>query len=411
MSASTSRCSRRSPPAGPSWRLYVGGFPGSDPNPYPVTLHALDANGDEVAGSPRSVSVAAGGKVDVPIEIAVPARTIYFLQMDGVGKFDDLTFDVPDPGEPPPPPTFGLAFTGAGQGFDAPGHVGLNWGMSRTLTFRVNRFDGSTGPLKVSAKSLPAGVKSKFTFDDPSDPREVRLKLTASKGAEPVRDRLIRVDAEAADPRTGGTGVHSADVRLDVLADFDVQVKGIEVTQGIQSEVEPCRTVDCERNVSLPPRNAAKPKAAVPYQGVTLVRGRKTIVRVFADVKAPASAGYKVEDVDHMLQVFRNGDLLGSLMPERGPRTLRPSRYPDRVTFLERASALGAYTYTLPLAWSEGKITLKAKLLPPTAWLGVSEAECHLPGCGSNNSFKLKGIEFVSDGLHRCRHRPALHRG
>lgn len=137
---------------------------------------------------------------------------------------------------------------------------------------------------------------------------------------------------------------------------LDLYPTAIEVTQGIQDKVA---------QVVGPPTNAP-----VGYGGaVPLIAGKATVVRLYGRV---VDAGEPVAGVPAELWGYR-GDtgaaLPGSpLQPATGPITLTPGETVDA----QRARIDGAWTFELPLTWTQsGAIRLLAMVNP-----GQAVAEC-----------------------------------
>jgi hypothetical protein len=81
------------------------------------------------------------------------------------------------------------------------------------------------------------------------------------------------------------------------------------------------------------------------------------------------------------------------LMPEDGVHTLTAGQ--DYALFSDRASAKGAFTFTLPSSWTNAKspLTFRARLLPPGQVDGAG-GECQTGDCAINNLFGLSGVPF-----------------
>lgn len=170
----------------------------------------------------------------------------------------------------------------------------------------------------------------------------------------------------------------------------DVRVTGIEVTQAVQS-------------FDLPKRDPARPAAPVPYRGALLSACcgsggsvARTIVRVFANSRGPLPAGTPPPTV--RLRAFRGSTELGTgqgnglspVLPEFAPSGLA-SGGPADVPLNVRQDAKGAYTFTLPYAWTRpGTPTLVAEINPEA--LKPSIGEC--VRCRDDNRFTLSGVPF-----------------
>jgi len=197
---------------------------------------------------------------------------------------------------------------------------------------------------------------------------------------------------------SAGTGSHTVDILVTVRAAFAVRVTGIEVTQGIQydlnnvpGEVPPLTSPD---DAGLPSRNRSDPTAAVRYRGVGLAAGKKTIVRVFADAAAAPADG-KVRDVEATLAgaAADGTSLPGSpLLPDLGTRDLSPG--PSYTTMAERINPNGGYIFTLPASWARGRLTLTAEIYPSTGFASPL-IECDTAACRDAKVFRLRDIAFT----------------
>ncbi|MEA2427070.1 MAG: large repetitive protein, partial [Thermoleophilaceae bacterium] len=324
------------------------------------------------------------------LEIDSPQPDIASFRVEGGYGMDDFTFDNP---VTPPPADFALIRDTTGN-YDPTGDVGVVKGKSTDVKIDVNRYNGSSGPISYSVSGLPSGVSASFSPPSPNAAGVETMTLTASPGAATASGAPVTVTGT---PSSAGVGpaARTAQFPLNVFGNYDVRVTGIEVTQGIQKEVVPCGDpVSCGLNVSLPAKADPNSTAPVPYNGVHLAAGGKTVARVFANVKTPVNG--KVDSVDAVLHGFdSNGhELPGSpLSSDLGPRTLNFGNLPF-VTFANRADPLGSYYFTLPDSWAQGTLSLKAELVPPLTFVGTAEAECETANCLNNNKFTLAGIPF-----------------
>jgi hypothetical protein len=322
--------------------------------------------------------------------------------------YDDLAFEPPDPAMAP---EFGL-------GWSAPtldGWLGIATGHSKIATISLARFNGSSGDVALSVHNLPTGVSAMVApATAKTETTTVKVTVTVAANA-PLDKRLMEVRGHPTAP-SAGTSDHSTWIPLSVLfADYDVEVTGIEVNQGIQTQLTTyydgtaLSATRCKSVPSLPRRDASDPGAPVPYQTETQVAGpnglpaialssvpllahRRTVVRVYARVREPVGA--VVNDVPAVLYGRRNGQPLpGSpLSPDDGPHNLETTASPW-ATCYDRADPKGAYTFTLPSAWRDGTISLRAKLTPDEMILPTG-GECGSAACLANNELRLSGVEF-----------------
>lgn len=370
-----------------------------------VRLHAGTLNGGEVkliAYNPSGQQLDAvtantptGGDIKTPLEITRPQSEIAFFRVEGAYAIDDFSYDVPDT---PPPPDFGIARDLTGV-IDPSGEVGLEPGGSFVnVRIVVNRFNGASGPLKFSAAGLPPGVTGVFLPASETSLPSVILRLTAAKSANGVTNRTVTVTADPVNKPQGGPAARSLTFTLNVFEQYDLEVQGIEVTQGIQRQLQPCESESiCTIRPSLE-RGDADPGSPVGYQGVRMVRNKKTVARVFGAVESPA--GQKVSGVGMMLHGSRGGNPLpGSPLQTTGGELTLKWDILSYVTLDERVGKKGVYTFTLPPSWTDaGTINLRAQLIEPLAFVGAGQTECATSECRANNNFRLNGIPFVDTG-------------
>ncbi|MCW2952516.1 MAG: hypothetical protein JWQ48_1686 [Conexibacter sp.] len=312
---------------------------------------------------------------------------------------DDLAFEapelppVPPPGRPPggpplpPPPApvapdFGIA-RGSGA-LLASSPVVLRPGSQQTIELRLHRNATSSGRVALSATGLPRGVTAAFGPDrlDGTADAAAKLTLTAAPTAAPTRGD-VTVVATPVDA-TAGTAARTLALDLLVQGNIAARVQGIEVTQAVQTYDQPRRTT---------------------YTGVALVRGKKTVVRVFADYAGTEPTGGATRRPRFGMVLFgasASGAALpgGPLFPEWAPDAQDLSINDAALTADERNSARGAFTFTLPDAWTHGPIALTARAvgsqLRPIDLIGptTGSALCLLTACGARPQWTLRGIDF-----------------
>ena len=309
-------------------------------------------------------------------------------------RIDDFTFDdlKGESGtEPPklPPPDFMLNIPPSG--FGTPSLVA---GGTRDIPIEVDRFNGAAGPLAFSASGLPPGVQAQWLPAQTNDANEVTLRLSATPGVASTSNANITVTATPTSAQAGNAP-RSAQFVLDVFASFDLTLRGVEVTQGIQEEFIACNSApECASNVSLRP-NA--PGGTVEYKGVPLIQDKPTYARVFAG----NNASQPVENATVKLFGYdRKGKALpGSPLVQTGVSA--PPVASEIVSTLERVGTAQA-TFELPLSWTEfnlfdssGGLSLRAEITGPNEDLiNPTATECK-PGCDANNSYRLDEIGFV----------------
>ncbi|HVL97262.1 MAG TPA: hypothetical protein VM266_15510 [Solirubrobacteraceae bacterium] len=323
---------------------------------------------------------------------------IAYFQIDpGRYMVDDISFEVPDDPSQAPPPDFNVTLDLNGF-FGAPA---ITQGGTIQIPIRFSRFNGSAGPIDLSVDLLPSGVQSSLE-PDPAPGDSSVLRLHAPEGTPAVENQQVRVTA------TEGGITKTAHFRLNVIGRYDARIVGIDILQAVQREHEVCHAFsndpmtpltleeqrsNCTKMASLPPRTDLA--APMPYNGVEMVRNSRTIVRVFANTQ-PGS-----DSPPHLVELrgFRGGKELagGPLLPEEGPRVLRPGS--PVVSLARRADPEAAFTFTLPPAWTKaGGLSLKATLVEQDDPILYPQSECTTSQCALNNTMTLAGIPFVNTG-------------
>jgi hypothetical protein len=174
----------------------------------------------------------------------------------------------------------------------------------------------------------------------------------------------------------------------------DIRVSGIEVTQAIQWSG--CPGCDGTLPSRIPVKSLAGvvPASVARYQGVRMVAGHYTVVRVFATFTRPADLS-AVGRVTAKLDVLdSNGNLIETLAPDSGPATLSKSDCWTCVTLAQRADAGGSFNFLVP--WQETyhrQLGFRATITPirfAGALLPTTQCStCH------GNVFTLTGVPFV----------------
>lgn len=371
-------------------RVWVGNY-GAPGQSASVAVGAYDLSGDQIGSFVRA-DVAGGSGYVAPFDVYSADGDIAFVSI-GLGTqappappiaIDDLTLYDP---VTPPTPQFRVTLD--------PGYqpVGLIQGETVKLPLVIRRANGSTGALQFTLNGLTPGLSA--TFDpNPSnggDGAVVMLTLTAAQGAQVTNGTLTLSVTPAP---TAGISKKQLQVPFYIQQFdlYDARITGIEVTQGVQ-------TIGTDS--SVPARDPANPTAPVPYQGVLLQSGRKTIVRVFGNLRFGPSDGVIVYG---KLRGFSGGrELPGSpLMPDDadplspGHRTLTPGGF-DFTSTEARLKQNDAFTFTLPAqgGWRGGTVTLQAEI-EGTSGRGV--AECTDQICVDNNTFILSNVSYTMTG-------------
>ncbi|MGH2875440.1 MAG: hypothetical protein ACRDLV_04245, partial [Solirubrobacteraceae bacterium] len=275
-----------------------------------------------------------------------------------------------------------------------------------TLTRNLN----FTSLVSLSVTGLPPGVQASFSpsaqpsFPAGSGETTASLNLTAPASGQTLVARTATIHAvspllgeRTATFTVGGT----------CPLEYDAQVTSIQITQGVQSPF-------------LPVRDPLHPPSVTSYSEIPnaadLRADGPTVVRVYADLAFGPTAG--VANVPAVLQGYRiNGvgsrvPLAGSpLLPTSPSRTLKLG--PAQAGQDEEGSETGAYTFTLPPAWTRGTIGIVAQLLPAQrpaapvatgasagagteALTGTSPAvaPCQTTACVNDDTMTLSQIPF-----------------
>ena len=293
--------------------------------------------------------------------VTIEAAHISYVNVAGVGgsagpgagwALDDLSFETdPAPQDPPPPPPpppapvapdFSLNFL---EGPTTPAVLAVRPGAGATRPLVVGRNDTSSGPIALSVSGLPPGVTASFDVPTPSTnrPQLVTLTLTAAASAAP---RTATVTVRGV-PQAASAGAQPRTATLDVVVQGQLAayVKGIEVTQGVQTIAQPALT---------------------PYRGVDLVRSKRTVVRVYAGFLGTEAGGARPEIGMSLTGMDAGGRFLpgATLLPDWSPPPASLSLNAKFIGTEERGSASQAFVFTLPENWTtRGSIALRAQVL------------------------------------------------
>jgi hypothetical protein len=150
------------------------------------------------------------------------------------------------------------------------------------------------------------------------------------------------------------------------------------------------------------------------YQGVTLVNGKTTVVRLYAD--APGSPAGLTGVAARLYGYSPDGKPLpGSpLSPDYGPSRLPDLNLPlnafEAVSDQELTSGANAYTFTLPMSWVSGSADAELgaheiQLVGRASQLDTTAS----PACEGNDSFTLNGVDFYTVGPAYLSQIPGAH--
>lgn len=358
-------------------RVYAG-IPAGQPASA-VKLTAYDAAG-AVVGS-QTKTVPSTGEYKTPLEVNLATARIACVKIAPtsgapVVHVDDFTYDLTEAAVP----DFGISHDWSGQ-FSP--DVDLLPGQTKTVKLVVNRVNGSAGALKWTVDSLPPGVTAAWDPGSLTSASPVYLRLTAAANAGRINGDTIAITADPQGDEAAGDGPDSINVEVNVHGHYDMRVKALEVTQGVQRQHEACDTpASCATRASLPPRNGSTP---IRYEGVTLAEGKRTVARVFADL----AQGTALADAQVKLYGTRNGQ------PLPGSPLVREVDLDHgtlaHVALPERTDPDAGFAFDLPASWTTGTVKLKAQVVAPTVLSG-GDAEC--PTCSADNTYELTGVAF-----------------
>jgi hypothetical protein len=254
----------------------------------------------------------------------------------------------------------------------------------------LHRNSTSKGPISFGVSGLPVGVSADLSPNPSSgaDGSALILSLSTGANAPPVSNNVVTIlgvpTAEA------GERARSVKIQVSVAGNYDLRAQGLEVTQGVQPEGE------------LKP--SGSDESGGTYNWLSLVAHKQTAVRLFADAHGQIAAGIK--EVGALLYGSRDGqELPGSpLRPDYGPPSTQghgpgltsvQENDPAPVLEAERTSNEHAYTFTLPVSWTSGTISLRGRVFQEPGFPAPGRRpECSTAGCTVNNSFTLNGVKF-----------------
>ncbi|MFT3865181.1 MAG: hypothetical protein QM729_12970 [Solirubrobacterales bacterium] len=363
---------------------------GGSPTPN-VNAVAYDSNGNVVANVTDVACTADGALVPV----TVTAEHITYLNVYATGGgaapgpgwiLDDLTFETSPPAQSPPPPPPGppaptppdfslYRWTGP----TTPEVLAVAPGATATAQIVVGRNETSDGPVALSVAGLPAGVTA--GFDDPAPdgagPRLVSMTLSAAAGAA-VGDAHLTITGTPGSPAAGSVA-HSIGLDIVVQGHLAAYVKGIEITQGTQTEGQPDFTT---------------------YQGARLVQGKPTVVRVYVGFMGTIGGGARPQ----IGLSLTAGDSTGqsTILPQWSPPADALSVNELGIGAAERVSPSQAFVFTLPDNWTRRRsLTLRATVLAPEdpspfdKPIASGATLCLQRGCGATPTRELTGITFT----------------
>ena len=282
-------------------------------------------------------------------------------------------------GPPPPPlPAADFSLAVGPNGPSTGSLVVVAPGGRATVPVVARRNVTSAGRIRLSAANLPPGVSASFAPAELAGREEgpATMTLAAEPGAAPVRKPITVVGT----PVDGSSGAAERTLSLNLLVQglLAARVEGIEITQAVQTNEQPQFTT---------------------YGGVALVAHKKTVVRVFADFvgREPASGRRPAFGMALFVTEPSGRAKPGSpIFPEWIPDPADLSLNDLDLTQLERDSAVRAFTFVLPDAWTHEPLRLEARVLGDTASqpAALGSVLCLSTACGATPSRELTGITF-----------------
>ena len=356
-----------------------------------VTINAFDM-GSNLVGTAQVWVSPSGSREDwALLQLSSSGPNIAYFQVDGgyneYIRLDDVTFDTLS--GPPKPDFYLVNLTGSvvlvPAGVNAP-----NSSSTASIFVNMTRVDSSDGDIAYSVTGLPAGVSSGISpsASTGNGNDSITVGLSADSSAAPVLNQSVTLTATP-DSGAGGYGPHSLTFNLTVANTYDARILNMEVTQGIQYTNLPERTIDPSTGDLV---------ASIPYSGVDLADGGKTIVRVFANMKTalPAKLATPIPQMGCLLYGFDSSGapLPGSPLQGASWDPTYPQAWTgsDTVVDAQRASS-DDYRFTLPASWTHGTNSLQAQLVPNLQLLApaVPSVDSDL----ANNFFTMTGISFL----------------
>ena len=377
--------------------IYVGGVEPSEGNEVPITLQGYDLGGNAIPAAKETQNISGVG-VNTRLEISDSESDISFVQLTSLVApichvaVDDLAFEaLPST----IPPDFGLSGPSLA--------TTLTPGASASVPLVLHRNSTSTGPISFSVSGLPTGVSANVNPNPSGGPdgSGLSLELSAKANAPPFSNSLVTV--EGVPSAEAGTHNRSVQVPVSVAGNYDLRAQGLEVTQGIQYEGD------------LKPSGSGESGGG--YTGVDLIAHKQTAVRFFADAHGQIGSG--IREVGALLYGFSNGrELPGSpLRPDYGPPSTQgggpglvsiQENNPAPVLEAERVSNENAYTFTLPVSWTSGTISLRGNVFQEPGFPQPGRRpECSTPECAGNNAFTHQRRHLSRHPDRRAGHRRA----
>ncbi len=342
---------------------------------------ALDLPADDGNGTVRL----SGTFSSIPFSTTFPGSDGIILQVGALPPVPPATPPVTAPPAPPPAPAVAPDFTlGFGGGADEFSTLTVAPGRESSLRVVATRNATSNGTVALAVSGLPPGVTASFVppvLEGVSDTATLTVRAAADAFAfhDPITITATPVDAGA------GPTARSLNIDLLVQSELAARLEGIEITQAVQTKTQP---------------------RFQTYNGVVLVKRKKTVVRVFADLIGEPFRGANAFKPDMGMALFGTDGagrpLPGSpLFAEYAPSGQGMPINNAGFSESERNSSDGPFTFVLPEDWTLGSLNLRATPLAAandTLATGdeprVGSVLCVRTACGSTGERLLNGIAF-----------------
>ena len=288
-------------------------------------------------------------------------------------------------------------------------------GGTETAQILVKRGTGSVGDLTVTT-TQPKQLK---VVADPAvlgSAAEQTLKIHITPDT-PLAPGKANVVVAVRSSIAEGEEIETVVIPVEVLPTHDAAIQGIEVTQGTQDDLGRCHLfayihfkalpdghndLSDERCSTLPSLPVGKQFGAVgfaaDYQGVPLIWGKQTVVRVFAAMRRDNGLkGDERREYTALLTGKRGSKVLGTIQPVSRPKNLDGDT--DLfVTHDERGREERGLFFVLPPSWTKGRpIDLRAELRVSEN-AATAPKECGSDLCKADDRFTLKKVEFINPG-------------
>jgi hypothetical protein len=270
--------------------------------------------------------------------------------------------------------------------YDGP-DIFIKPGADAVIDMTVLRLYGSHGSIGVTTSIATPG-----TFVHSVIPQVVgaenkfAIRVAANSNAPAVAPSTTNVLTIVGNPdATSGGSNYAFDIPINVLESFDLEIVGMEVTQGIQA-------------FDLPVKANPGVSGRVIYSGVSLAENRRTAVRVFPHyVNAPSGPWQPV----FAMRLYGARALFGTtLLGELPGSPLWTSQTATVLTddVVTRRKVSGT-TFVLPPSWTTGEIVLRAEIVILDD-IPFDKPPISFETNPANNSFDMTGILFIRTDIH-----------